>query len=95
LVVTSLSIAEYSVDCGVLPAGDFQYPFAAIAAINSWQVIDVPVSARTLAAASKALSFCTSPSFATFFAFRRLAGFVVVAVASGCSPVCSGVSCSC
>src|SRR5262249_15758838 len=37
--------------------GDFQYPFSAITLIISWQFIASLVSASSLAAASKALSF--------------------------------------
>ena len=42
---------------GVLPPGEVQYPLAAITSIISWQVMAVPASASTFAAASRALSF--------------------------------------
>jgi hypothetical protein len=37
LVVISRAMAEYNVAAGVLPPGEFQYPFAAIASIISLQ----------------------------------------------------------
>src|SRR5262249_53694889 len=66
-----------------LPAGDFQYPLAAITAIISWQFIGWPASSSTRMAASKALGFWVFRSFA--FLVFDFAGVGVAATASVCS----------
>jgi hypothetical protein len=45
---TFKSAAEYNVACGVRPPGLDHRFFSVIAAINSWQFIALPESARTL-----------------------------------------------
>src|ERR1700722_13631817 len=63
---SSRNMALYNVAAGVLPPGEDQYFFAAIASIISGQVIGSPASAKTRAAPSRALSFFSPPAFGLF-----------------------------
>jgi hypothetical protein len=67
LAVISRAMAEYNVAAGVLPPGEIQYPFVAIASIIFVQDVGWPVSPSTLAAASSALTFLALPSSAVNF----------------------------
>src|SRR5688500_74130 len=71
LALISRRMAEYKVACGVLPPGLVHKPFFSIASIISLQAIGSLASARTLAAAFKALSF---------LGLASLAGFVLAAL---------------
>ncbi len=57
MLISRIKAAE-SVAAGVLPPGDFQYPWAAICSINSPERSGCFDSESTFAAASKALIFC-------------------------------------
>src|SRR5579872_2871146 len=61
-------MAEYSVAAGVLPPGEVQYFFSAIASIISFVVMGSFASPRTFAAASRQLNL-PSVLAAGFFAF--------------------------
>jgi hypothetical protein len=70
-VVITRARAEYNVVAGVLPPGEIQYPLAAITSIISLQVMAVPASASTFAAASRVLSFLSAPEMVSdFLTFR-------------------------